>query len=345
MEKSEKLLELEKSIKDELDRIACEEDVENLLEYTELFVNEKLEEILKELLPQIEKLHEFEPPRLTMADKMFFSRDRRKRKTKSSKLHKRFTAIHYTSTNTLISMFQNAVGKKEDYLRMYDSVHLNDPDEGNYIVRDLQRSYQWLENKKESHAYIASFIAPERVMSNDLKFWRMYGEEGEGCSLALRVPSERLKKVLYGTEVSKIACVLHPILDVLDNLAKKDKDIGAMLSGIIWKFLERFRYLYKSEAYKHEKEYRIVLPESEVGNKDKIHFEPVEGESAPSRVRHYYQDKDLEIKNLFDNDSLITLGPSIPNPYNMKYYLDALMRKAKLQGPEIRISKTPYRKS
>ena len=94
--------------------------------------------------------------------------------------------IHYTSIDALVSMLQqeaknrqnaakdeqNATEDKQESskdeqnasLRLYDSVHFNDPDEGNYFFSNLNlpKKYAWLVKKKESHAYIASFILPDR---------------------------------------------------------------------------------------------------------------------------------------------------------------------------------------
>ena len=130
--------------------------------------------------------------------------------------------IHYTSIAALESMLQNASkGDKKSSLRLYDSVHLNDPDEGNYFARNfnLPKKYDWLGKKDVSHAYIVSFILPnsEEDMSNNLVFWRIYGKEGEGCSLLLRVPRCRLQKVLYGTKkVKRTVKDLRSVLDLLE---------------------------------------------------------------------------------------------------------------------------------
>ena len=43
--------------------------------------------------------------------------------------------VHYTSLSTLVSMLKKSADGSNDYLRMYDSAHFNDPDEGQYLVR------------------------------------------------------------------------------------------------------------------------------------------------------------------------------------------------------------------
>ena len=177
--------------------------------------------------------------------------------------------IHYTSIAALVSMLQDASKKEQERgdkepepeptpgdekssLRLYDSVHLNDPDEGNYFARhfNLPEKYDWMGKKDVSHAYIVSFILPnsKEDMSNNLIFWRTYGQEGEGCSLSLSVPRSRLQKVLYGTkEVKSTAEALMPVLDLLEPLVKIDNPlIQEKLAETVWKSLEKIRYLYRS---------------------------------------------------------------------------------------------------
>lgn len=354
MKKSEKLLELEKSIKTTVSGVSSLEDLESLPEYVEMFVSKELLAVLENLRPRIEEFHDVESRNpLSLGDKILISGQQNSRKGIEPYYRKDFTATHYTSINAIVSILQNVKAGKEDSLRMYDSVHLNDPDEGNYIARELKRRHRWLEKKDVSHAYIVSFVAPEKQMVDNLTLWRTYGKEGEGCSLSLHVPPERLKKVRYGEEMIETVRILEPVLDSLDPLVDAEKvplcsirrDIQTKLSEIIWKFLERFLYLYKSKAHEHEKEYRIVLIESEIEDKERIHFEIEEGENTPVQVRHYYADEDLKAQNLLDENSLITLGPSITNPYNMSYYLKTLIREADLSGPEIETSRELYRKS
>lgn len=188
-------------------------------------------------------------------------------------------------------------------------------------------------------------------MSDNLVFWRTYGREGEGCSLNLRIPRDRLRKVLYGAnEVKRAGKLLRPVLDVLYPLVSirkrliKEK-VQKELAEVIWRHLEKIRYLYKSEAYEHERECRFVIPELDA-DKDKICFEYQEQNNSPD-VRHYYEHEDLKVENILTSGSLITLGPCLSDPdfYNMSYYIKSLLNKAGLAGPEIKLSGIFYRKS
>ena len=262
--------------------------------------------------------------------------------------------IHYTSIAALVSMFQDAPkDNKKSSLRLYDSVNLNDPDEGNYFTRNfkLPEKYDWLGKREENHAYIASFIMPatnhQRDMSNDLVFWCAYGKEGKGCSLALPVPRSRLQRVLYGEEGLKCTVgELGTVLDYLDPLVETNNpSIQEKLVATVWESLERIRYLHKNQAYDYENECRFVVAESDIRDKHKICFEDQDRNNFPTGIRHYFESEELGIEKLLITGSSITLGPCVSQPYNVKYYLKTLMSRANLEGPDIKISDIPYRKS
>ena len=312
------------------------------LGYVDEIVIPELQYVLKDLCLEIEERHKIDEPEGRQEN----------------------FVIHYTSIGTLVSMLQQKIKNKQNVakdeqnasLRLYDSVHFNDPDEGDYFFRNLKltKKHTWLSKKKESHAYIASFIIPnddrdERDMSDNLVFWRTYGREGEGCSLKLRIPRDRLRKVLYGAnEVNDTWQNLQPVLDVLYPLVSirkrslKEK-VREELAKAIWKSLASLRYLYKSEAYKYERECRFVIPELDA-DKDKICFEYQEQNNSPY-LRHYYQDEALEIEKILISGSCITLGPCVPDRPDVSNCLEILKRQANVYGPEIKNSKIFYRKS
>lgn len=331
MEKSEKLSSLQKSVDLALER-ANKITLDDFLRSVTSSVGERLKEALTDFYPQIEKLHEVESGKCAP-----------------------FTAIHYTSIDVLVSILQNVATGRGDSLRMYDSVHLNDPGEGNYIASKLPKEYEWLKKKDVSHAYIASFITPDSQeksedASDNLVFWRTYGKEGQGCSLSLRIPRNRLKKVLYGSKaVEETIHVLKPVLDLLNPLTSIRKrtlrgKIREELGKIVWNSLERFSYLYKSEAYAYEKECRIVLAGRDV-DEDKIRFELQGGKNSPTYIRHYYADyadEKLAATELLASGSSITLGPCVAYPRNIVHCLKTIREKAGLYGLEIKNSTIQY---
>ena len=276
--------------------------------------------------------------------------------------------IHYTSIAALVSMLQDAskkeqeckekvgrdkkpeleptAGKNKSLWRLYDSAHLNDPDEGKYLTDNLNLpdKYHWLGKKDVCRAYITSFILPNSEdVSKELVYWRTYGKEGWGCSLSLCVPRSRLQRVHYGPEkVDLTVKKLRSVLDLLDPLVEVgDPLILEILTKTVWESLESIRYLYKNNVYEYEHECRIIVVESNIPDKDKICFEYQDRNNSPALLRHYYEHEDLQIKDLMKSGSLVTLGPCVPYRDDVHYCIETLKKRAKV-GLEIETSKIPY---
>ena len=255
-------------------------------------------------------------------------------------------------------------------MRLYDSIHFNDPGEGNYLIHNLfppnndesnylvrnqnpLQTYGWSDPPHADHPYIASFIISnsddKEDMSDNLVFWRTYGKEGEGCSLKLRIPSCRLRKVFYG--IDEMECtkqILRPVLDSLspltsitDQLIKEN--IREKLADIFSESFEEIRYLYKSEAYKHERECRFIIHKSDI-DENRICFEYQEQNNSP-RIRHYYEDEALAIEKILTSGSAVTLGPRVPYRPDVSNCLKIMRDRAGLEHRlEIKTSKISYRK-
>ena len=302
--------------------------------YVNTVMGIKLREALNHLIDDlINKHHKVEP---TESDKIY--------------------VIHYTSAKNLLSMLQfRSFDSEPSSLRLYDSVSSNDPDEGKYLVRNLvnpTNTYSWLTKNEVSHAYITSFIIPDpkKDMSDNLVFWRAYGQEGEGCSLLLHVPHSQLRKVCYGDEIEETITVLKSVLEHVDSLVNVCKHesireiISKHLSNLIWESMEKIRYLYKSEAYRYENECRCVVVESDIEDKSSICFEYSNQNNSPTDIRHYFEIKELKLDKLLITGSSITIGPCANQPYNLGYYLGIILKELNLSGPKIRCSQIPYRK-
>ena len=314
-----------------------------------------LKVVLQDLRPEIEKLHKFHG--------LDENKDRENK-----------FVIHYTSINTLVSMLQNAAKNRQNAsLRLYDSTHFNDPDEGNYLVRNLlppnndldesnylvrnlnsPKAYDWSNSTYTDHAYIASFIIPDsddnQNMSDNLIFWRTYGKEGEGCSLTLRIPRRRLRYVFYGVdEMKRTKQILCPVLDSLSPLTGITKrpireEVREKLANIFCKSFDGIRYLYKSEAYKYERECRFIVNKSDI-DASKIRFEYKEQNNSPPHLRHYCEDDDLVVEKMLTSGSEVILGPCVPYRSDVNCCLEIMRDKAGLKDRlKIKTSKISYRK-
>ena len=247
---------------------------------------------------------------------------------------------HYTSLSAVTSMLRELADGQESVLRLYDTSHCNDPDEGNHLVRELSSNNQhrWLEQGSGvGHAYMTSFVSDEdeQDMSDDLVFWRTYGKDGKGCSLTVDVPSRLLREVLYEpADVDVIRKPLLPVLGAVTPLAQADEQCAKAISETIWKHLADVRYLYKDLAYHHEREYRVVR----VGTEPDIRsggarFEPHEESGSLVEVRHYCELPDLDLRKLLASNSNVILGPSVRDRYSVRLYFEALKRQARADDP------------
>lgn len=322
--------------------LGSKSDPNSMSTYVSTIVTSNLETVLRSLRMLVESRHELDEVEVGQPN----------------------IVIHYTSIDALVCMLRTATEQpSQSSLRLYDSNHFNDPDEGNFFDRNIKlpsRLRAALAMATYSpHAYVASFIIPNTIprtrgagtlrdMGDNLVFWRAYGDEGKGCSLNLVVPKSPLRKVLYGREAVRqargiLVPVLQDIFDFMEPLFRlpSGQDMQVHLAQTVASHLDKLRYLYKSEAYAYERECRYVIPEVDA-KKGLIRFEYEKRDSGLHRVRHYYEVDDLNVKNTFVTGSMITLGPRVDKPDNLRYYLESLLILIRAYGPQFRISGIPY---
>ena len=265
--------------------------------------------------------------------------------------------IHYTDLHMLVSVLRDRAERKDAFIRMTDSFHLNDPEEGLYLARRIEATdeHGWFGEKKNLHAYIASFIIPDDKKDqeprdeDDLKYWRSYGDEGRGCSIRFPVNEIPFRRVLYGQQkVTRTLDMLDlsSIWDALQPLAtNRNEEVSRIakdvLSERIRRNISRILYLYKDDAYKYEQECRMVRSVLEIAEGD-ITFEPIDDLDSPHSIRHYYHDNSLSIDNILVTESLITIGPLVSRPHNVMYYINTLLERAGLTGAKVKPSGIPY---
>ena len=261
-------------------------------------------------------------------------------------------ATHYTSLEVVLSMLSEEIsgGSGSASLRLYDSLHCNDPEEGNFLVHSLSSTpeYRWLaEGSSGGHAYIASLNLDEQEkdLSNELVFWRTYGNEGAGCSLTMNVETRLLRRVFYEEEqVAATREQLSPVLALVQPLAERYESLRKEMSETIWRRLETIRFLYKNSAYDFEKECRVVLTTDSPGyDHSRVSFQPRENGGALSRVRHFYEMDELALKKTMTSGSKLVLGPCVPDQYSVKLYLEHLQRQASINDFRFETSDIPYR--
>ena len=212
--------------------------------------------------------------------------------------------------------------------------------------------YLWLARESSvGHAYITSFVRgqDDMDMSDNLVFWRTYGNDGKGCSLTVAVRADLLRRVFYrDSDIETTKQMILPVLDAVAPLARADESCARSISGAFWKHLEGVRYLYKDEAYHHENEHRIAIPAASSDiESDRIKFQPYEPDGPVVEVRHYYEIDGLTLGQILSSGSKLMLGPAVKDSYSVCLYLNDLKRRAILQNPalsnfEINVSKIRY---
>ena len=261
---------------------------------------------------------------------------------------------HYTSLSAVTSMLRELADGQKSVLRLYDTSHCNDPDEGNHLVRELSSNdgYRWLARESSvGHAYITSFVRGQdgKDMSDDLVFWRTYGKDGKGCSLTVAVRADLLRQVFYSrNDIETTKQMILPVLEVVAPLARADESCAELISAAIWQDLEGIRYLYKAEAYHHENEHRIAIPAASSDiDPNCIQFQPNESDGPIVEVRHYYEIDGLALGQILSSGSKLMLGPAVKDSYSVCLYLNDLKRRAGIQDSglnyfEINVSKIRY---
>ena len=304
------------------------------------YIEQKILPLLRgaqaDILPAIKRRHEVHPDRT----------------------NHRAVGIHYTTIGVLMQMLQRQQCTTPTTLRLYDSMHLNDPDEGNYLPRRIsgESQFAWLGDRRQllhqdetggtvdEIAYMASFIAGDAA-SDNLVFWRTYGREGKGCSILCSVEATYLQQILYGDGVKKTIELLRPILESLAPIvAANDESIHDLLAATVWSSLRSILYLYKSTAYAYEDERRYVLPSSEVDPAD-IYYEYQDTPFGLPRIRHYLERPELSINELLPSGSIITIGPCVPQPNHVRRRLSSIASRALEGRPEIRLSEISYQQT
>lgn len=274
-------------------------------------------------------------------------------------------------------------GREVGYLRMYSSARFNDPGEGLYLARTARLIPRQTDAKEENdsfcdlvwgaiasdaaetgpresrYAYVASFIRPKDTedihdASDNLAFWRSYGQDGRGCSLTMPVSEcmrKGLRAVKYGRKdandtIQRLRRIFTPMMEFARELDTDVDDVTKILHSVIVRSMERLNYLYKSEAYKYERECRVVeTPTTIRENEIRPVFESSE-QPGCENVRRYINHPALSTyqrDGIFMSGSRITLGPRVSNRGDVKEYLERLLKNANLLGTQVFYSKIEYR--
>lgn len=263
-------------------------------------------------------------------------------------LSKPLYLAHYTSIETVYSILENC-GKegsytsKENCLRLYGALSMNDPSEGNYLKNKLAEHYKWLKIAEgDTDDFICSFVSGNKYIGDQLKYWQSYGKDGLGCSIQLLPITKNdnvFHPVIYGNEGTEEIKKKFEYYFELGGLLydKCSKKVRKWFSTQFWKGFDQIKFFYKHESYKYEHEYRLVKIQKE--EEVKYHFK-----SEGPYLRRYILNEDLCANNILTSGCWVIVGPRVEDKKRLCQNLTDIYKKTGLDGLQITYSKTPYRK-
>lgn len=262
--------------------------------------------------------------------------------------------VHYTTWSNALNMFKSirdsdrleirTESSSLPMLRMYNYEQSNDPDEGrikppalekieneviNFVksLNSVKYDNLWLEKMTSgTDTYGCSFSSGSFGIEDDLTFWRLYGNNGNGCSLKV---SSTFKGNIYRVRYRKrnecdteedqqVAYRLNELLlickKVVNDAPEKYRDtVGGSLSEVIFRIIQSYYYLIKHVAFEGEREWRMVSVMPEPAS---VRFDISSGKI----VKRYVEG--AAFKDMLSSASAITVGPAVPNRSAARAYIE-----------------------
>lgn len=205
---------------------------------------------------------------------------------------------HYSKLATLKYIIRVKDCSPQPRLRISNIAYLNDPSEGNVLLKLLKNSVKsnafnmlWgnknvEENKLVEVPFSKVFIGSFSTAKNKLPMWTLYGDDSKGCCLVFddyffdkRNELIETKSNMDDKSVSSQELILYRVkyldidnLDESDSIVRRVKKIAGILdlfeeiiskyeSVRIWimSLLDEIRFLFKDSDYDYENEVRIII--------------------------------------------------------------------------------------
>ena len=290
-------------------------------------------------------------------------------------LKTRFSLAHYTAWKNARDMFN--VDREPPILRMYNYEQANDPEEGRIkppewekveedaacLAKFLEEDSRWTEEMTfVGSTYGCSFSSGLLgAVEDDLTYWRLYGNDGQGCSLMIPTTdimgADKARMGVYKVryrdrnftsrsdcekkEDEQVATRLEMFLEagkeVVDAAPEVHKAIvGKTVAEGLYQVIYGYYHLIKNVAYADENEWRIIRVKP---NLDKIRYDA----KSDYLVRRYIEGPAL--KNVLFTRSAITVGPTVPSRVAARAYFEYLAKRHGLEHLEVRISDKIYRQA
>lgn len=257
---------------------------------------------------------------------------------------------HYTSLANVVKMFDPSHG--DPIVRMYNYELANDPEEGKIKPPEWKE----LEDKAVNELFGALFENEESLkdqiavgsafgcsfssgpcggVEDDMTYWRLYGNDGQGCSLRLSsLPTRGAYKVRYRhrdfssrsepdqTEDLRVAARLSEFVELakeaIDCTSEKFRHEAAkVIADALFRVFYGYYHLVKHIAYEDEQEWRVITV---MPSRNEIRYDT----DSPNLVKRYTIGPKLD--ELLGTGSTITLGPAVPNSIAARDYFDKRVR-------------------
>lgn len=271
--------------------------------------------------------------------------------------------VHYTSWESALAILK----EPRPVLRSYNYERTNDPQEGRLWraawnglathagrMDNLLPSYDQAllrSGRSTGNTFGCCFSAGGRDIEDNLTFWRLYGDDGKGCSfkVASRLPNTYRVRYLDERRINRsdddeevdqrVGSWLGDLLtrgdELVDQLLSAGrKDVASGIAARIRQVLSGYNHLAKSSYFKDEKEWRMI---SVAPSTDSILYDADEAGVVRRYVVGLWLDYGLT------TGSSITVGPQVRNGGAARAYVEHLARAKGLDLPEVNLSKQNYR--
>ena len=263
---------------------------------------------------------------------------------------------HYTSWSSFLAI----LNQERPLMRMYNYETANDPLEGQIYPegwREVGERARCMGNvngaddrSQPGNTYGCSFSSGTEDIGDDLTLWRLYGGNGEGCSLMTKSPGMDIYRIRYrkqdgsassseeakedkavARQMNKLLCTAERTIDSLDDSYMQP--VGSAIGDAVQRILEGYCYLIKDVAYSNEKEWRRIVVRPPL----------VETcfDADVAGVRRYIEGH--AFKDLLVTGSAITIGPKVGNPKAVYDYVKRTTGHRGFGRPRIRSSAKSYR--
>lgn len=254
---------------------------------------------------------------------------------------------HYTTWQNALSMFRKK--QKNPVLRMYNYEQSNDPNEGKIMPPEwreiIQEGIDWAGEflgddwKKEMEfggsTYGCSFSSGQTEIGDDLRYWRFYGNNGQGCSLKISQPQTiSIYKARYRDrnfdsrttpekqEDEQVANRLAEFFETGKGVVDKSPDrhrsaVGKTIAEWLLRVTYGYCHLIKHKDFTDEAEWRMirVMPPPR-----EIRYDKTE-----NLIRRYVNGP--AFSEILRSASAITIGPAVINRGAARAYLEYLAKE------------------